>query len=265
MSEDNTLEIVCSDENIKELENHCFSETRVEVGGFLIGKIEDGKTFVNRIVKAKHTVSKSTQLTFTHKTWDAILDDIKKRNDGNDLVGWYHSHPNFGVFLSDHDQFIQNNFFKEDGRVTIVVDPIRGKKGWFFSKAGKIISLPETDTKLEKLGESSTNAEKNIEMQIVKQKQFVTLPALLITSLIFSLFSFGLGFLASQIQSSNLNGRLDQVEQQISYLGFLLQSVPEPAPEPSTSAKPSAKPSTSAKPSALPSPTETQSSQTPGN
>jgi proteasome lid subunit RPN8/RPN11 len=197
MSAESPVEILCSDENMNDLESHCFSETRVEVGGFLLGKIENGKTSVNRVVKAKHTVSKSTQLTFTHKTWDSILEDIKKHDDGNDLVGWYHSHPNFGVFLSDHDQFIQNNFFKEDGRVTIVVDPIRGKKGWFYSHNGKIGAVPETDTTREKLGESSTDPDKNIDLKQISQKQFVTLPALLITSLIFSILSFGLGVLIS--------------------------------------------------------------------
>ncbi len=257
MSSENIIEIECSEENMKELENHCFSETRVEVGGFLLGKIENGKTSVNRVVKAKHTVSKSTQLTFTHKTWDAILDDIKKRDDGNDLIGWYHSHPNFGVFLSDHDQFIQNNFFKEDGRVTIVIDPVRGKRGWFFSKAGKIVSLPEVDTTREKLGESSTNPDQNITLIQEKQKQFVTLPALLVTSFVFSILSFSLGVLISQAQSSNLSSQINQLQQELRYFQYVVQTVPVPGPNalPTPTAKPSAKPTPTAKPSAKPTPT----------
>ena len=255
MSQDNNLEIVCSDENMKELESHCFSETKVEVGGFLLGKIEDGKTLVNRVVKAKHTVSKSTQLTFTHQTWDAILDDIKKRNDGNDLVGWYHSHPNFGVFLSDHDQFIQNNFFKEDGRVTIVIDPIRGKRGWFFSKGGKIVNIAEVDTTREKLGESSTNPDQNIDLKQEKQKQFVTLPALLITSFIFSILTFGLGILISQAQSSNLSAQVNQLQQELRYFESVVLAPPVPGPTPTPTAKTSAKPTPTAKTSAKPTPT----------
>jgi proteasome lid subunit RPN8/RPN11 len=142
--ENSKIEIECSQELLNKLEEHCFSETKVEVGGFLIGKILENKTTVSRIVPAKHTVSKSTQLTFTHKTWDAILEEIKKSGTDDVLIGWYHSHPNFGVFLSDHDQFIQNNFFKEDGKVTIVVDPIRGLRGWFYSQNGKYCQLNST-------------------------------------------------------------------------------------------------------------------------
>ncbi len=28
-----------------------------------------------------------------------------------DIVGWYHTHPSFGIFLSHHDLFIHQNFF----------------------------------------------------------------------------------------------------------------------------------------------------------
>jgi hypothetical protein len=113
------------------------------------------------------------------------------------LVGWYHSHPNFGVFLSDHDQFIQKNFFKENGKITIVIDPIRGKKGWFYSNNESIKQFDEIDTDKEKLGVSSENVEDNIAVNL-PSKQYVTIPALLVTCFLFSMVSFGLGILITQ-------------------------------------------------------------------
>ena len=56
-------------------------------------------------------VQGGTHVTFTQDTWEHIY-QIKDRDypDAR-IVGWYHSHPGFGVFLSDHDTFIHKNFF----------------------------------------------------------------------------------------------------------------------------------------------------------
>lgn len=267
---DQPIEIDCSDDLHKDLEQHCFSEKRVEVGGFLLGKIEGSKTIVTRVMPAKHTVSKSTQLTFTHKTWDVILDEIKKSKTEEILVGWYHSHPNFGIFLSDHDQFIQNNFFKEDGKITIVIDPIRGRKGWFFSQDGKIISLPEEDTKKEKLGASAVNADENM-LEKAAPKQYVTVPALLITSLIFAVISFGLGIL---VTSSQMNSKIDTralaliqniLQQQAFLNGQGAEVIPTPTSTPTGSttskARASSAPSTKAPSKAKKSPAASPSTR----
>ena len=48
-----------------------------------------------------------------------------------DIVGWYHSHPNFGIFLSDRDCFIQDHFFNGPGQIAYVVDPVNGVEGRF--------------------------------------------------------------------------------------------------------------------------------------
>ena len=47
------------------------------------------------------------------------------------IVGWYHTHPDFGIFLSDRDRFIQENFFSGAGQVALVIDPIRKTVGVF--------------------------------------------------------------------------------------------------------------------------------------
>src|SRR6185437_9021328 len=47
------------------------------------------------------------------------------------IVGWYHSHPGFGVFLSDHDTFIHRNFFSSRDQVAWVYDPHSDEEGCF--------------------------------------------------------------------------------------------------------------------------------------
>ena len=156
--------IKCSDQMMKKIEDHCFSETQIEVGGFLVGYLEGENAHVTNVFPAKHSVGASTQLTFTHDSWNAIYEQLEKEPESTSLIGWFHSHPNFGVFLSDHDKFIQANFFKQDGQITVVVDPIRGRRGWFFSSAGKIEKYEEEmPTDRKRLGVSDSNADQNIE------------------------------------------------------------------------------------------------------
>jgi len=42
------------------------------------------------------------------------------------IVGWYHSHPGFGVEFSEMDVFIQKNFFPSPTQIALVTDPLNG-------------------------------------------------------------------------------------------------------------------------------------------
>ncbi|MDZ7265787.1 MAG: Mov34/MPN/PAD-1 family protein [candidate division KSB1 bacterium] len=46
-------------------------------------------------------------------------------------IGWYHSHPNFGVFMSETDRANQRLFYGQDYHVALVVDPVRDLAGCF--------------------------------------------------------------------------------------------------------------------------------------
>jgi len=39
--------------------------------------------------------------------------EIDKKHRDKKIVGWIHTHPDFGIFLSEYDKFIQQNFFGE--------------------------------------------------------------------------------------------------------------------------------------------------------
>lgn len=59
-------------------------------------------------------------------TADAIAkaDEIVARDyAGLRPVGWYHSHPGLGIFLSSHDSVITANIFNADWHVAVVLDP----------------------------------------------------------------------------------------------------------------------------------------------
>lgn len=241
------FKIECSDEMMEKIEAIAFSETQIEVGGFLIGTYDENGAVVTDVLPAHHSVGRSTQLTFTHETWNALYAELKETNGA--LVGWFHSHPNFGVFLSEHDQFIQQNFFGADGNITIVVDPIRGRRGWFYSQQGKIKKYGnEEDTTRERLGVSATNPDENIEAIMGTNNSGVTTSKVVLISAVMSLLGGFLGFGLSvatsgsstaQSDVATLNLRVQQLEAQ---LGMEIQALPTKAPAPTK--KPEVKPST---------------------
>lgn len=238
------FKINCPDSVMDQLEKHCFSETKVEVGGFIVGHIRGEIVDVTAIVPAEHAVGQSTQLTFTHDTWSAF--EVSAKELDGTLIGWYHSHPNFGVFLSDHDQFIQQNFFKRDGNITIVVDPIRGRKGWFYSSKGKIVKYKsETDTSRPRLGKSATSVEENMEAVMGKNMGGVSMGKVVLISTITSLLGAFLGFGLNNMStsSSSYQTQINDLNEKVDYL---LQFAPTPKVViPTEKPKPTASPKNS--------------------
>lgn len=126
----------------KEIHKFTQNKTTNESGGMLIGNVieEFGKTniIVNAFIEAKFCEATPTTLKFTHETWEFVHKEMDKKFPGQKIVGWIHTHPNFGIFLSEYDKFIQENFFKEDYQIAYVVDPIQDIEGFYFWINGKI-------------------------------------------------------------------------------------------------------------------------------
>jgi hypothetical protein len=60
------------------------------------------------------------------------------KHQGKRVVGWYHTHPGFGVFLSDRDQFIHKSFFDLPFQVAFVYDPKSREHGLFSWRDGEV-------------------------------------------------------------------------------------------------------------------------------
>jgi proteasome lid subunit RPN8/RPN11 len=112
-----------------------------EVGGILVGDVlqdENGPFIrVDHVIEALHAEEKGTELTITHDTWNHIHEQMDKTHSGKRILGWYHTHPNFGIFLSEQDQFIQQSFFNLAFQVALVYDPVRKVHGVFSWRDSK--------------------------------------------------------------------------------------------------------------------------------
>ena len=126
----------------KEIHKFTKNKTTNESGGMLVGTVieEFGKTniVISGFVEAKFCEATPTTLKFTHETWEFVHKEIEKKHKGKKIVGWIHTHPDFGIFLSEYDKFIHQNFFSEAYQVAYVVDPIQDIEGFYFWINGNI-------------------------------------------------------------------------------------------------------------------------------
>lgn len=120
-------------------QNHSLTSLRREVAGFIIGpppeKQPDGRyvVHVTQMIPAGHTDMQGASVTYTPESWRQIHDWLLENypNEEQIIVGWYHTHPGFGIFLSNMDLFIHRNFFPQKWHIALVLDPVNKKSGYF--------------------------------------------------------------------------------------------------------------------------------------
>ena len=134
---------------MRDMEAHAASDTSVELGGVLLGGQyldEAGQEFVlvADALRAKHYEATKGSFKFTHDTWSQITRERDEFPDELQMVGWYHTHPDWGVFLSGMDQFICDHFFNKPLDVALVIDPCRKDRGFFQWSEDAQNRLPRT-------------------------------------------------------------------------------------------------------------------------
>jgi proteasome lid subunit RPN8/RPN11 len=112
-----------------------------EVGGILVGDIfrdESGPYLeIKAAIIAEHTRNEGTEVAFTPETWvqiNGVKDDLYPDER---IVGWYHTHPRFGIFLSERDKFIHRHSFPQPWAAAFVIDPVQNLEGLFLWSDGE--------------------------------------------------------------------------------------------------------------------------------
>ncbi|MCS6884056.1 MAG: Mov34/MPN/PAD-1 family protein [Acidobacteriota bacterium] len=117
-----------------------------ERGGVLLGNLYydtvDGRrityTAVTDIVPAEEAEAGYTHVEFDGQVLSAVMEEaqnyIRQTGENLRIVGWYHTHPGFGVFMSGTDQQTQRQIYGTDWHVAIVFDPIRRDYGIFYGR-----------------------------------------------------------------------------------------------------------------------------------
>lgn len=216
---------------------HKFSanKTENEHGGILVGRVlnEMGKenTIIEGFIEAKYNTATPTTLTFTHETWEYFHAEIDRKYKDKKIVGWIHTHPNFGIFLSENDRFIQQNFFTDSNQVAYVVDPIQNDEGFFFWINEKLERCPGFylfDKNGVKIKQKIWNKDEYSEETDEKQYSGFILPLVMAVVIIINLFfiltqTSKINKLESEIH--NLKSNMQYMQQVINNQGMIIEQI----------------------------------------
>jgi proteasome lid subunit RPN8/RPN11 len=136
---------VLNEETLLTMRRHVLATPQAEVGGFVLGVHGEDDEPPQGIVAIEAYAARGdlTRLTFTHEAWEHVHRIQDERYPDTAIIGWYHSHPGHGIFLSGHDKFIQRHFFGAPWQIAIVLDPIARTEGMFAWARGEIIPIAE--------------------------------------------------------------------------------------------------------------------------
>jgi proteasome lid subunit RPN8/RPN11 len=174
--------VVMEAEVARKIRQHARSSMKAEVCGVLIGNTEHERMTVEACIAGINAAQGGAHVTFTQDTWAHIYQIKDKDFPDHKIVGWYHSHPGFGVFLSEHDLFIQQNFFSNPQQVAWVYDPHTDEEGCFGWVGGSIEKLSAirvgysqpveiTDAGINDYGDESNDAVFDSPVRLHREKE----------------------------------------------------------------------------------------------
>ena len=109
--------------------------------GLLVGEafLHKGKpyTLIEDYVTATND-STAISVRFSPEAFADLAKQYSSKHKGKLVVGWCHSHPGYGCFLSGTDLSTQRRYFSEPWHVAVVIDPLRSENG---SPARKVFKL----------------------------------------------------------------------------------------------------------------------------
>ena len=111
--------------------------------GLLMGTLEDEALWVNEMIAAD-TETDSVSCVFPSERLAKVANDIVEGKIKGRIVGWYHSHPGHGLFLSQTDMDTHMQFYQfSPYAVSLVADPKSEEFGvWIYENGAGIVQLP---------------------------------------------------------------------------------------------------------------------------
>lgn len=128
------------------MRNHALSARgdKKEVMGFLLGDIRTwkGTTYVvARDIVTTDLNATNVSVRFDRAGFEKLFASLDDSGFDYVIVGWYHSHPGHGCFMSKTDINTQNTMFNNPWNFAIVVDPVNFDVGAFALRDGKITEI----------------------------------------------------------------------------------------------------------------------------
>lgn len=123
------LVVFISQDILQRIREYASSDTSYELGGVLVGRIARASrrwfVEIRDFIPASKGVSRRASFEFTNEAQAQIHDELTTRFPDQKVVGWFHTHPGYGVFLSSADQFIDEHYFNDKHHIAMVLDPTK--------------------------------------------------------------------------------------------------------------------------------------------
>jgi proteasome lid subunit RPN8/RPN11 len=131
----------------RDVYEHCFSALSHEVCGVLVGT-PDGERPASIVgaIPALQATESAASVTFTQDAWSSIYRRLDADFHDCEIRGWYHTHPGYGVFLSEQDMFIHRNFFNRPSLIAVVIDPVAQREAIFGWQGNEVVEVLERAT-----------------------------------------------------------------------------------------------------------------------
>ncbi|MCJ7654226.1 MAG: Mov34/MPN/PAD-1 family protein [Dehalococcoidia bacterium] len=134
--EDSKVVIYIDKQAYDAIHRHGAANPQREVVGILLGNFSEDSSGKYRvdvagIVKSESAPGNQTQAQFTHEVWLQLVESAKRDYPNQKVVGWYHTHPGFGAFMSDDDINSHRLAFSHPWHVAAVCDPIKNELCFF--------------------------------------------------------------------------------------------------------------------------------------
>ncbi len=117
-----------------------------ECAGLLMGRIfteaDTRIIHISAMIPAMGAEGTRATVRIPLAAWSAMLRTRDTDYSELRILGWFHSHAGWGVFMSELDVFIHRHFFPHPNMIAYVVDPTTGRDGFFNWQDGKLSLRP---------------------------------------------------------------------------------------------------------------------------
>lgn len=138
--------VFCQRDAYNAMHAHAASDLRNECTGLMVGQAfrdpEVGRDFVviDKTVPVDATSQSGVHVHVDVERFGRVQADVQRQVPGARLVGWYHTHPNLGIFLSSTDFQVTEGLFNASWHVATVIDPVRNEEGSFVEQGSRRLS-----------------------------------------------------------------------------------------------------------------------------
>jgi len=139
------VNVIVSQEALLQIAAHGKSNLVSELGGALLGHAfrHEDRLFVE-VKAALPAVTGDhgpVHFKFTADSWTQLHKDRSAAYPDLEVVGWFHTHPDLGVFYSSDDVVVHSAAFTLPWQVGLVVDPLRNEACFFGWTRGMLSPL----------------------------------------------------------------------------------------------------------------------------